>query len=406
MKIIVLSHRVPFPPNKGEKIRTFHQIQYLASRGHDVVVLAPYESAKEIEYAVALEKKLAIRVQMFPLNSKIARLARGFVTNQALTASCFYCARLQRTFDELVGSRSIDAVLCTGSAMAPYVFRNKSLMGAPWKAEVRLLMDFMDLDSDKWRQYQTSSSLPMSLVYGREAKLISAIEKQSYQVFDECFFVSANEIDLFAAQLPESSRLRVLGNGIDTKLFFPLRRTANPRKPVFLFTGVMNYKPNEDAVQWFVETIWDDIKKEWPEAQFVVAGMNPSSKIRELGKKPGIVVTGFVDDIVPYYQKADVFVSPFRFARGVQNKILQALACGLPVVTTQMGLEGINAKPDEEILVANTGEEFAEAIRRLLTDAELSQRFSENSPHYIQRNHSWDSILEDLVASLETRTYV
>ncbi|QSP93518.1 TIGR03087 family PEP-CTERM/XrtA system glycosyltransferase [Marinobacter salinisoli] len=406
MKIIILSHRVPFPPNKGEKIRTFHQIQYLASRGHNVVVLSPYECAEELEHAAALEKKLPIEVQMFPLESKWFRLARGFTTNQALTASCFYSRKLQEAFDELIGSGSFDAVLCTGSAMAPYVFRNPELQQSGPQSRPRLLMDFMDLDSDKWKQYQASSAPPMSVIYGREAKLVSEIEKQSYEVFDECFFVSANEIDLFSAQLPESSRLRVLGNGIDTDLFFPRRRADRPNKPVFLFTGVMNYKPNEDAVQWFVDSIWDDIKAEWPDAQFVVAGMDPSPKIKELGKKPGIVVTGFVEDIVPYYQQADVFVSPFRFARGVQNKILQALACGLPVITTQLGLEGINAKPGEEVLVANTDEEFSEAIRLLLQDEELSKRFSERSPKYIERNHSWERILADLAAALETRDFV
>lgn len=403
MKILVLSHRIPFPPNKGEKIRTFHQIQFLASRGHEIVVLSPYENGGELGFARELEQELAVKVMMFSLKAKWLRLLRGVATNQPLTVSYFYSADLQRAFDKLVNSSAYDAVICTSSAMSSYVFRNAQLGSQGRASSIRLVMDFMDLDSDKWSQYQTSSRLPMSLVYAREAKLVKRVERRSYEAFDACFFVSDNEAVLFARQLPENSRVRVMGNGIDTSQFFPDPTQQVADHPVFLFTGVMNYKPNEDAVEWFVTSVWPAIRAEWPEAEFIIAGMEPSPRIQQLGKEPGITVTGFVEDIVPYYQKATIFVAPFRLARGLQNKILQSLACGLPAVTTALGLEGINAKEGEDILVANKETEFRSEIKRLLTDPVLYRKLSENGPRLIQQEHSWSSILEDLANVIEVR---
>ncbi|AFP31145.1 TIGR03087 family PEP-CTERM/XrtA system glycosyltransferase [Marinobacter sp. BSs20148] len=403
MKILVLSHRIPFPPNKGEKIRTFHQIQFLASCGHEVLVLSPYEEKEELTFAKELESSLGIKVLMFPLKAKWRRLARGLATNQSLTVSNFYNQGMQDAFDDLIDAGHCNAVICTSSAMSSFVFQNKALMNLSSKPLIRLVMDFMDLDSDKWAQYESKATFPMRLVYGREANLVNVVEKRSYQRFDDCFFISENEVNLFTDQLLESSKLKVLGNGIDSALFFPTKRADRPGQPVFLFTGVMNYKPNEDAVQWFVDAVWDDVKAAWPNAEFVIAGMDPSPRIQQLVKKPGITVTGFVDDIVPYYQKADVFVAPFRIARGVQNKILQALACGLPVITTQLGLEGIKAEPEQDVLVANTAVSFFEAIQRLLTEKALYQRLSEHGPKFIQQHHSWNSVLQDLATVIETR---
>lgn len=403
MKILVLSHRVPFPPNKGEKIRTFHQIQFLASRGHEIVVLSPYEGDAEPDFARALERELAVKVMMFPLKAKWLRLLGGLATNRPLTVSYFYSSELQKTFDDLVNSGECDAVLCSSSAMSSYVFRNKRLVNESGSSGTRLIMDFMDLDSDKWNQYRASYRLPMSLVYSREARLVRRLETRSYEAFDACFFVSENESRLFAEQLPESSKVRVMGNGIDTDVFFPDRTKQVSGHPVFLFTGVMNYRPNEDAVEWFVDAVWPGILSEWPEAEFIIAGMDPSPKIQQLGKKTGITVTGFVKDIVPYYQKATVFVAPFRLARGLQNKILQSLACGLPVVTTTLGLEGIKAKEGTDLLVADGGKEFTTKIKRLMTEPSLYRQLSENGPRLIQREHSWSSILEDLADAVEVR---
>lgn len=406
MKILVLSHRVPFPAHKGEKIRTFHQVQFLASRGHDIKVLSPYEDDGEQKFARDLMKHLAVKVLMFPLKPKWLRMIRGVLKKLPLTVAFFYNKQLQKTFDELVASGECDAVLCTSSAMAWYVFRNPKLAarsGSPGATGIRLIMDFMDLDSDKWKQYQHGSGFLMKRVYGREAMLVNRLEKLSYDRFDHCFFISGNEVELFARQLPDSRNLKILGNGIDTGLFYPRGLDNRPHWPVFLFTGVMNYKPNEDAVLWFVDSVWDRIQAEWPDAELIIAGMDPSPRILQLGRKPGITVTGFVQEIVPYYHKASVFIAPFRLARGVQNKILQALACGLPVITTGRGLEGIRASHGQDVLVADSGDQFFDAAKRVLHDKVLYDHLSQNGPELIQRDYSWDSTLQGLTTAIEVR---
>lgn len=401
LKILIISHRIPFPPNKGEKIRTFNQIRFLVGRGHDVVILSPCEDELEIGYASELEKTLGVKTLVFRLSNKWLRLVTGLLKNEAFTTSYFHNRKIQKALDELLISTNFDAVLCTGSALAPYIFRSIKKNCLSQSFGCRLFMDFMDLDSDKWHQYESKASFPMSIVYRREARLISVLEKRIYEQFDKCFFISENEVNLFSLELSKNEKLQVLGNGIDTDLFFPEKESDGTSGPVFLFTGVMDYRPNEDAVIWFVDSLWEKIKETWPNSEFVIAGMNPSLKIRRLESMSGITVTGYVQDIVPYYRAADIFVAPFRIARGVQNKILQALACGLPVITTPRGLEGINAQDGKEVLVAKDESEFFHAIKRVLEDSDLCEHLSKSGSDLIQREYSWNSALEVLAVALE-----
>lgn len=401
MNLLILSHRIPYPANKGEKIRTFNQIRYLVQKGHNIVVFAPYESDFERTYADELQELLGISVAMFPLKSAWLRKFQGFLRHEPLSLSHFHSARMQQSLEQHLQTEPVDAILCTSSAMAGYVFNSDYIASQRGTGRVRLLIDFMDLDSDKWRQYQSQSVPPMSWVYGREERLLRRIEQRCYQVFERCFFISENEVALFSKHLSENDKLQVLGNGIDTTLFHPSAREEKTESPVFLFTGVMNYRPNEDAVLWFVSEVWDEIRARWPGAEFVIAGMDPSPAVRQLARHEGITVTGYVDDILPYYHRATVFVAPFRMARGVQNKILQALACGLPVVTTSQGLEGINASRGEDVLIAETGSDFLGAIERLLCDSEYYHQLANAGPALIRRYYSWASVLENLNSTLE-----
>jgi glycosyltransferase involved in cell wall biosynthesis len=161
--------------------------------------------------------------------------------------------------------------------------------------------------------------------------------------------------------------------------------------PELLFTGVMDYFPNEDAVLWFVAEVWPAVRKRFSNARFTIAGMNPSQKIRALGEHPGIEITGFVDDMLPYYQRADIFVASFQLARGIQNKVLQALACGLPVVTSKPGVEGIDCTPGTHLLVAEQPQEFAAAIEKLVCDAGLYRQVSQAGLELVAEQFSWDS---------------
>jgi len=272
-------------------------------------------------------------------------------------------------------------------------------------------MDFMDLDSDKWSQYAAAKPWPMMWVYQREARLTEAYEKKIHQTFDHSLFVAQQEVDLFAKRLGTTEKIHVVGNGLDTKAFTPSTTAFNPTNPVFIFTGVMDYFPNEDAVVSFVEDAWDEVLKRWPGAEFIVAGMNPGPKIRSLQGRPGITITGFVEDILEYYHRANFFLAPFRIARGVQNKILQAFACGLPVVSTPIGNEGIDAEDGTHLLIAQDNRQFVERIEQLMTDKDLRTKLRENALDLVHSKFSWagqlkelDDILDRHTQSLESRS--
>lgn len=394
MNILFIAQRIPYPANKGEKIRTFHQIKYLADLGHNITVLCPYENEEEQSFALQLSQFNNISCQCIPLGPKSLRLLSGLVKNESLSVANFYNKKLQNRIDSLIESSSFNALICTSSAVAKYIFCSTTLV----KQQVKpmLLMDFMDLDSDKWQQYANTSNWPMKWIYQRESLILAKYEQEIVRQFKASFFIADAEVNLFQAKSENSKNVHVLGNGMDTNTFFPAKEAPENEQPIFLFTGVMDYKPNVDAVIWFVKNIWPSVVSEYPKAKFIIAGMNPSSAVKELVKIAGIEVTGFVEDILPYYHQSDYFIAPFRLARGVQNKVLQAFACGLPVIATPMGAEGIDCSDKEDILLANNKEEFLTSISLLESDHKLKMHIKDNALRLISEKYSWEGKLQVL----------
>lgn len=401
MEIVFLAHRVPFPPNKGEKIRTYHQIEYLAQRGHRIHVFSPVAGEEDVGYLAELQRRHCDAVFHGPQPSPLSYV-RGLLRWQALSVAHFYTPVLQQKLDAFLASHPVDAIVCTSSSMAEYVFRSGYLRGAGARRPV-LVMDFMDLDSDKWRQYQQLKPFPFSLVYRREAALIARFERRVHETFDTCMFISRNEVDLFLKSNPDLGRLQVVANGMDTATFKPTENPKPAQGPNLLFTGVMDYLPNEDAVVWFVEGIWDKVRAHHPNATFYIAGMNPSARVKALSRFPGVVVTGFVEDIREYFDKAHIFVGPFRLARGVQNKVLQAFGCALPTIATSLGCEGINCQPGEHVLVADTLDEMLQQIDWVVANPAAAAALGQNAHQLIEREYSWQGKLAELETILSTR---
>lgn len=399
MKILIIAQRCPYPPNKGEKIRTFHQLRFLLERGHQVVLASPYEDESEQRYFEALSKLHDVKVINEKLSSKPIRLLTGVVKHQALSTSNFYHPKLQAKIDHELTTKNIDLILCCASSVAQYVFQSKVL--ATLAHIPQLIMDFMDVDSDKWAQYEKSHSWPMSWVYARESKLITKFEARIVKKFDHCLLITQTEVDLFERIHGSAPNLMAIENGLDTQAFYPPEKPRLTDTPHFLFAGVMDYAPNIDAVMWFMDHVWHDIKKQWPQAKFCIAGMDPSDKIKKLAEKDGIEITGFVEDIKPYFDKANIFVAPFRIARGVQNKILQAFACGLPVIATSMGAEGIRCQAEQDILLADTPDQYIDKIKLLITDEQKYRLLSKNALATITQNYSWESILAPMATMLD-----
>ncbi len=396
MRILFIAQRLPFPPNKGEKIRTFHQISFLTELRHTLTVFSPLHSPDEAKAAQAFALAHDVTVQSFSLPHKVLRWLKGILSGKPLSVANFYSAHLQLVFNQAISDELFDVIICTSSSLSEYVFRSPALRLQINKARPLLLMDFMDVDSDKWFQYARSANLLMKWVYGREGKLMSEYETRILANFDHCFLISSNEVELFQKCHVKTSNLHVLGNGIDTSKYYPVTHKHNVPGPIYLFVGVMDYKPNVDAVLWFVKNAWPAIIDSFPDARFIIAGMNPTQSVSNLAGDSAIEVTGFVDEILPYFHQADYFVAPFTIARGVQNKILQAFACGLPVIASPMGAEGIACTDGEHIMLALNGQDYLQATNTLENDPELKKSLISNALELIETTYSWKGQLEPL----------
>ena len=394
MKTLYLSQRIPYPPNKGEKIRTFHQIKYLLENGHTIFLCCPYTSDNEIELFNQFTDQYGVQTQQYKLGSKVLRYFSGMVSHKALSISNFYSLRLQEIIDQLIANEAFQNIVCASSSMAEYIFNSTTLPGL--KNRPKLIMDFMDLDSDKWKQYSDSSAFPMKWIYKRESALLAKCEQNIYDFFDICFFISKAEVDLFCQKNKCTEKPLAIGNGIENESYTPAIHPPENVDPVFIFTGVMDYKPNIDSVLWFTENVWPKVTKKYPESRLIIAGMNPVPGILALTNVKGIEVTGFVDNILPYYHQSDIFIAPLRIARGVQNKVLQAFSCGLPVIATSMGAEGIDYTDDENILIADTPDALFDSTERLISNKILYQYLKDNALKLIKNHYCWDGKLAPL----------
>ena len=195
MKILIIAQRCPYPPNKGEKIRTFHQLKYFNECEHDVILASQYEDDSEQKYFDELEKHHCLEVVSTKLPAKPIRLISGFIKNKALSVSNFYSAKLQSKIDDVLVSQEVDVIFFSASSVSEYIFRSK--VHATLNTPPVLIMDFMDVDSDKWTQYKKSHQWPLSAVYGRESRLIANVEANIVDKFDHCLLITQTEVDLF-----------------------------------------------------------------------------------------------------------------------------------------------------------------------------------------------------------------
>jgi sugar transferase (PEP-CTERM/EpsH1 system associated) len=295
-----------------------------------------------------------------PLDRRVAKITclRGLLTGDPLSVTFFHDRGLQAWVDGVLRDIRPQAVFICSSNMAPYVLDNG------YKAPVRLC-DLMDVDSEKWRAYAKQGSGPMRLVHRREWKLTAKLEARISREFDWSTFVSTEEAALFTRLVPgQTGRIRAIGSGVDAVYFDPLlshEAVYDTQRPNYVFTGTMDYPPNMDAVLWFARSILPMIRKERPDAQFHIVGSSPAPSVARLADLDGVFVTGRVPDVRPYVAHATAGVAPMRIARGIQNKVLEAMAMARPVVVTPDALEGIDAMDGQEVLVASGEAEFANA---------------------------------------------
>ena len=354
-KLLYLVHRLPYPPNKGDKVRSFHLLKHLA-RNHRLH-LGTFIDDPADEAHVDAVRGYCADLHVARLSPRLAKLRslRGLASGEALSLPYYRDAGLRDWVRRTCAAAQIDAAVVFSSAMADYV-----------PASLPALVDFVDMDSAKWTQYAGTHRWPLSWLYRREGERLFAFERAVARRARHSFFVTAAERDLFLTAAPEcAGRVDAMCNGVDAEFFSPDHASASPYPagaiPV-VFTGAMDYWPNVDAVSWFAERIFPAVREAVPSAQFTVVGSRPSEAVRALARQPGVVVTGGVPDVRPYLAHAACAVAPLRIARGVQNKVLEAMAMARTVVATSQAAEGIRAEAGRDYCLARDEAGFAAAV--------------------------------------------
>jgi sugar transferase (PEP-CTERM/EpsH1 system associated) len=408
MTILYIAHRIPYPPNKGDKIRSFNEIKHLSS-SHKVDLVCLADNIDDLKFKNDLEKYCRrVFVQHFKISQAKLRGFINLIRGKAISVGYFYMKKIQQVIDRWLSDTVYDAIICFSSPMAEYLFRSPFLshcfskFAQPATRNPKLIMDFCDLDSDKWLQYSQRSKFPLNLIYRIENKRLLKYEKKINKSFDNSVFVSQQEADLFYRLFPEVKNISVIGNGVDYEYFSPEFRTLNPDPRTLMFTGAMDYWANVDGVLWFCEKIFPMIRAGYPKVQFYIVGSNPNPEIQKLGSNKCINVTGFVEDIRPYYNNADICVIPLRIARGVQNKILEAMSMGKAVVTTSTAVQSIKATSGEHLLVEDNSDKFAEAVSMLLENHTLRNYLGTNARQFIKSNYNWQKNMKKFEELVKT----
>jgi polysaccharide biosynthesis protein PslH len=388
-ELLYLVHRMPFPPDKGDKVRSCHLLRHLAAR-HRVHLGTFIDDPADEAHLPAVRELCAsvYAVRLHPRRARIASLA-GLATGEALTLHYYRNAGLMAWVQRLRRERPLDAAVVFCSAMAPYA----EAAGVPaW-------VDFVDVDSAKWTAYADQHLWPMSWLYRREGRRLLAYERQAASQARRGFFATEKETELFRQLAPEcAGRVEAMSNGVDADFFSPSPQRASPFEPgetPLVFTGAMDYWPNVDAVSWFAQTVLPRLRQARPELRLHIVGRSPTPAVRALAADAagGVVVTGTVPDVRPWLQHAAVVVAPLRVARGIQNKILEAMAMGRPVVAASDCVEALVAEPGREILAAAGAADYQRCIELLLGAPDRAQAIGTAGRQRVLQSYTWDAHL-------------
>jgi len=382
-KILYLVHRMPYPPNKGDKVRSYHLLRHLAEQ-HQVYLGTFVDDPEDLAHVDTLRQWCA-DVKAVPLHPRWARLAslRGLLGTDALTMHYYRDAGLHRWVDETVKREAIGTAVVFSSSMAQY---------AEGRPGLRMLIDFVDVDSAKWTAYADRHPWPLSWLYRREGQALLAYERRIACESARAFFVTEQETALFRSLAPECAPVvEPMCNGVDADYFAPDAARPSPYasgEQAVVFTGAMDYWPNVDAVQWFVAEMLPPLRQRWPGLRFHIVGRSPSPAVRALAGD-AVNVTGTVPDVRPWLQHAAAVVAPLRLARGIQNKVLEAMAMARPVVAARTCTDAIDARPGRDLLAAETAAQYVDAIDGLLADPARAHGIGQAGRCRVLEAYSW-----------------
>ncbi|TVV76125.1 TIGR03087 family PEP-CTERM/XrtA system glycosyltransferase [Sphingomonas solaris] len=387
--ILFLAHRVPYPPDRGDKIRSFHLLKALAKLGR-VHLAAFADDAADEGHAAALDPYVATRHVERRTRSQVAAGLAALRTGRPVSLALFESAGIAGFVAQTLRERPIETIFVFSGQMAQFVPADR---GA-----ARFVMDFVDVDSAKFAAYADTARQPMRRIHAREARLLGAYEIATAARADASLFVSEAEVALFRRHSGlGAEKVQALGNGVDLAFFDPAVAVERPNvpTPLIVFTGQMDYPPNMAAVIRFARESLPAIRATVPGATFAIVGRNPAPAVRALAALPGVIVTGAVADVRGWLAAAAVVVAPLDLARGIQNKVLEAMAMGRPVVASPAAFEGIEAVAGAELIVADAAGE-AVAVIGLLTRPDAAARLGLAARARLVADYSWESRLAPL----------
>jgi sugar transferase (PEP-CTERM/EpsH1 system associated) len=391
--LLLLVHRIPYPPNKGDKIRSYHLLRHLVQQYK--VYLGCFIDDLDDWQHVDTVKKWCAETYFAKLNPRTAKLRSiaALLSERPLSLDYYQHSALQAWVDHQIQDHNIRHIVIFSSAMGQFVEHQH---------QAKRVIDFVDVDSDKWLQYAAQKRWPLNWLYLREGRTLLNYEKRLAANYDAALFVSEAEANLFRRLAPESTnRIGYYNNGVDSDYFSPLGNYQNPYPSdisAIVFVGAMDYWPNIDAVCWFAEKIFPLIQQRYPDVCFYIVGTRPTEQVKELSNIAGIRVTGAVPDVRPYLAYAAIAVAPLRIARGIQNKVLEAMSMAKTIIVSPQALEGINATPGKELFLADNAEDFARlAIERI---AQNNDDICSAARNKIVHGYNWDANLSQVNALL------
>jgi sugar transferase (PEP-CTERM/EpsH1 system associated) len=391
--LLFLMQRLPYPLIKGEKIRNWHILNYL-TKWYDVHFGCLIDDPDDFQHIDTI-RALCATMYTAPLNRTRARLTcmSGLLTGEPLSVTFFRDSGLRRWVEDVLDRIKPEMTFVNSSNMAPYI------LDSPRAG--RRVVELGDVDSEKFRSYSEAASPPMRQIYRREWRLVEKLERRVALECDHSVLVTEAEAALFRTKVPEAAgKIVGISNGVDHRFFDPsleYKAPFDPALPAFVFTGTMDYIPNIDAVVWFATEVLPIVHRTLPDARFFIVGSNPADEVKRLAKLDGVTVTGRVPDVRPYVFHATASVGPMRIARGIQNKVLEAMAMGKPVIVTSGALEGIDATPGREVILADDAETFASAAIRLFgkdgTATPEGLALGQAARRLILERYDWDACL-------------
>jgi sugar transferase (PEP-CTERM/EpsH1 system associated) len=394
MRIFFVCRRVPFPPDRGDKITTFNEIRHLSAK-HEVHVFCLGDGRRDLDNIPGLSD-YAQSVTAVPLNGWTSKLRtlRALIVGRPLSVAAFAEPELHAAIKQKFIELKPDLIMVYSCNVAQF---------ADHFPQVPRIMQFAELDSSRWGQYAKRSPIPLRWIYSTEQRRFLAYERRIARSFSHALVCTAVEQRDFERLIP-GVPVSLVGNGVDLDYFRPLGDAKRPGSIVF--TGVMDYFPNIDAVVWFCDEVLPLVHAQMPEASFVICGSRPVRAVRRLAKRRGVSVTGRVPDTRPYIDAAEVFVAPLRMARGIQNKLLEAMAMGLPCVASTTAASGTVVAAGAGILTADEPREFAGHVLHLLREEKFRLDMARKARAAAEANYRWDvqmTSLDQVIAGLSAQ---